>query len=129
MLLVSSAAVMGVAGVAATFLPHETAILLGTTTDSRVPILIQLIGAAWFAFAMMNWTARGSAIGGIYGRAVTIGNLTHFMVGGLALVKYVVNGAAHPTVVALAIVYVAFALAFTIAFLRGPVPPPSAGTR
>jgi hypothetical protein len=127
-LLITSAVLMGVAGLAATFLPHEILAALGTTPDARLPVLIQLMGAAWFAFAMMNWTARGSAIGGIYGRAVAIGNLTHFLVGGLALVKYAANGPGNPALVALAIVYTGLAVAFTIVFFRGPVPPPARAT-
>ena len=36
----------------------------------------------------MNWTARGSVLGGIYGRAVVAGNQTHLTVGAILLVKH-----------------------------------------
>ena len=45
----------------------------------------------------MNWIARGSALGGIYGRAVVAGNQTHLVIGALVLVKRGIDGGAdHP---------------------------------
>ena len=45
----------------------------------------------------MNWIARGSALGGIYGRAVVAGNQTHLAIGALVLVKRGIDGGAdHP---------------------------------
>lgn len=114
---------MGITGLAATFLPEELLGLLDVTLNASLPILLQLLGALWFAFAMVNWTAKGNAIGGIYGRPIALGNLTHFVVGGLALVKGVMNGAASAPLVVLGVVYVVFAVAFAMVFFGGPVPP------
>lgn len=49
---------------------------------------VQLVGAGLFAFGSMNWIARGSVLGGIYGRAVVAGNQTHLTIGALLLVKH-----------------------------------------
>ena len=81
-----------------------------------MPLLVQLLGALWFAFAMVNWTARGSLIGGIYNRPVAIGNLTHFVIGAFALGK-------DGTLMPVAIVYALFAVAFAFLFFRSPVSP------
>lgn len=111
---------MGGAGIAASFLPHE--ILRAIEVESRgpLPLLVQLLGALLFAFAMVNWTSRGSLIGGIYNRPVAIGNLTHFVIGALALVKSAM-GQRSGIVWTIAIVYVVFAAAFAAVFFRSPV--------
>ena len=60
--------------------------------------LMQLLGAALLGFAAMNWIARGSALGGIYGRAVVAGNQTHLTIGAILLVKHGVESASSPPV-------------------------------
>lgn len=114
LLLSVSAIVLGVAGIAASFAPHELLRAAGIAPAAPMPLLVQLVGALWFAFAMINWTARGSLIGGIYNRPVAIGNLTHFVIGAFALGK-------DGTLLAVAIVYGLFAIAFAVLFFRSPV--------
>jgi hypothetical protein len=79
----TSAICLAVAGVLLLFAPREAgnALLPGVSADG----LFQLLGAALLGFAAMNWTARGAALGGIYGRAVVVGNLMHFFVGACVL--------------------------------------------
>jgi hypothetical protein len=36
----------------------------------------------------MNWIARRSTLGGIYGKAVVVGNQAHFIVGAIVLLKH-----------------------------------------
>ena len=119
LLLSASAIVMGTAGIAASFLPLEIPRALAIEPAGLLPVLVQLLGAALFAFAMINWTARGSLIGGIYNRPVALGNLTHFVVGGMALTKAALStgGVAW----GLAAVYLLFAAGFTMLFFRSPV--------
>ena len=50
--------------------------------------LVQVLGAALLGFGAMNWIARRSVLGGIYGRAVVAGNQTHLTIGALLLVKH-----------------------------------------
>jgi hypothetical protein len=111
---------MGAAGVAASFLPHEILRAAGIEPAGLVPVLVQLLGATYFAFAMVDWTARGSLIGGIYNRPVAIGNLTHFVVGAFALAKTATSQRSGVVVVA-ALVYVVLAVAFVSVFFRSPV--------
>lgn len=121
LILGTSAIVLGAAGIAATFAPHELLAAFGVAPSAVLAILVQLLGATWFGFAMINWAARGSLIGGIYNRPVAIGNLAHFMIGAMALVKLVVAGEHRPIVLALAAVYAIFAIAFAMVFFRSPV--------
>ena len=118
LLLSASAVVLGIAGIAASFLPREILRALAIEPAGLVPVLVQLLGAALFAFAMVNWTARGSLIGGIYNRAVALGNLTHFVVGGLALAKAALSQGG--VVWVMAAVYLVFAIGFTMVFFRSP---------
>lgn len=120
-LLSASAIVMGVAGITASFAPAEFAAAAKLPLDGGLPLLIQLLGALLFAFAMVNWMARGSLIGGIYNRPVAVGNLTHFLVGGLALAKAVIGGERRGIFVVAAVVYAVFAIAFAVALQRSPV--------
>jgi hypothetical protein len=111
--LSASAVVFGVAGVAALFAPQEMLAAFSTDPKGVLPLLVQLVGALYFSAAMMNWTSRGSLIGGIYNRAVSLANLTHFTIGTLVLAK---GAAAERT----GVVWIAVAvyLVFTVAFAR-----------
>lgn len=109
-----SAVAMGLAGLAGTFAPHELLRFAGLSATGAFPVLVQLTAALYLGFAMLNWMARDSLIGGIYNRPVAIGNLVHFVVGALALLKY---AAAAP----LTIVYALFALAFAKVVFTSPV--------
>ena len=120
-LLIASAIVMGLAGIAGSFLPHEIAGALALSTSGLTPVLLQLLAGLLFAFAMVNWMARGSLIGGIYNRPVAVGNVTHFLIGGLALGKAVAAGADHPAVLTATAVYALFAAAFALLLFRSPV--------
>jgi hypothetical protein len=123
LLLTASALVLGALGVAGTFLPHELLASIGVAPAGVLPLLVQLLAAALFAFAMVNWAARGSLIGGIYNRPVAIGNQTHFVIGALALMKGVAAGQRQPIVLGLAAVYVVFAIGFAALFFSSPVKP------
>src|SRR5689334_17713544 len=121
LLMTISALTMGVAGISLSFLPHELLNYLSSTKGTFLdPLILQILGALYFAFAMVNWTAKANLIGGIYARPIAVGNLTHFAIGALALIKgYFLN---HELVVlTLTVVYTAFAILFAIVFFRHPV--------
>jgi len=123
LVMTASALVMGALGLAATFLPQEIAAYFAVLTAGELPLLIQVLGALYFAFAMLNWTARDSLIGGIYNRTIAIGNLVHFVIGALALAKGAFASPAGLPVLAMAAVYALFAIAFGMIFFTSPVKP------
>ena len=47
----------------------------------------QLLGAAWLGLAALDWTGRGTIIGGIYGRPLLLANSTNFLIGALVLLR------------------------------------------
>ena len=124
LLLSASAIFLGIAGIAGSFMPDELLRALGVAPAGALPLLVQLLAALLFGFAMVNWTARGSLIGGIYNRPIAIGNLAHFVIGALALVRGTMNAGPQRTIVLVAAaIYVVFAIAFSAVFFRSPVAP------
>lgn len=111
-LMASSALVMAALGVAATFLPQEIIAALGGGSGRTLPLLVQALGATYLGFAMLNWMAKESLIGGIYSRPVSMGNFLHFAVAGIALVKAVMAGERAVAILACTALYVVFAVAF-----------------
>jgi hypothetical protein len=91
-----SALCFAVIGVLLLFAPEEVGSIFIPRADRGIGddgLLLQLLGAALLGFGAMNWTARGSVLGGIYGRAVVAGNQTHLTIGAILLVKHgVVTG-------------------------------------
>ena len=121
----ASALILGLGGVAASFFPHEILRLAGEIDSGFLPLILQLLGALYFAFAMLNWMAKDSLIGGIYNRPVAIGNFVHFLVGALALARPALRAPFQSMVVVPAIVYTLFAVAFGYVFFTSPVKPGS----
>lgn len=106
--MAASAAFMGLAGLAGSFLPEESLAFVGTEPDTPTIILVQVTAALYMGFAILNWMARGSVLGGIYGRPVTMGNFLHFAVVAALLIKASIVHQA-PGLVATATVYSIFA--------------------
>lgn len=75
--------------------------------------LTSMFAAALFGFAGLNWTARGSALGGIYGRAVVVGNHWHFVVGAMVLLRHGLSREASATLWILTAGYVLGAMYFS----------------
>lgn len=112
LLLAASALFMAVLGIAGSFLPQELLAAAGIAQSPALVILMQLHAAILLGFAMTNWMARGSAIGGIYNRPLAVGNAAHFVIGALAVAKAVIDGERAPLIVAVAVIYAVFAIAF-----------------
>ena len=117
--MTSTSITLGGSGLLLIFLPQEIASTLEWSEDSAV--LLQLIGATYFGFAMINWMARGTLVGGIYGRPIVIGNLTHFLIGALIMVRLAIAAPSSLLVVVAAVIYVAFALIFGYMMSHHPI--------
>ena len=111
-LMITSSVALGLAGLVASFAPEDLLRALGSPPTAAVSVVIQLLGALYVAFAIMNWTAKDNIIGGIYSRPLLLGNCVHFVSGGLALAKQQVpHGMSLPLAVVL-VVYAIFAVCF-----------------
>ena len=119
-LMGASAVVLGILGVAALFAPDEILKAVGIPASPLLPPLVQLCAALLLGFAMMNWMAKGSRVGGIYNRPIAVGNLLHFAVGAITLDRFALHGNLMWPVIALAVVYTLFAVGFgVVVFGRG----------
>lgn len=85
--MIASALVMAAIGLSLTFAPQEILHHLDSEASTWEQTVAQLCGALYWGFALMNWMAKGLLLGGIYGRPIVIGNLVHFTMGALLLLK------------------------------------------
>jgi hypothetical protein len=123
LVMISSAAWMALCGLAATFAPQELLARAALPAAGTPLVAMQLLGALYLSFAMVNWMAKESLIGGIYNRPVALGNTLHFSMGAIALVRAAVGGFDPAVIVPLAIVYAVLALAFGTMLVTSPVAP------
>ena len=120
-LMFSSSIFLGILGVILTFLPDLIISNLGISTNPISSLSLQLLGALYLRFAMLNWMSKGSIIGGIYKKPIAIGNLMHFGAGALALIKIIPRIQIHLEVlISLAVFYSIFAISFGYIFKTNP---------
>lgn len=119
-MMTGSAAMLAALGLAATFAPQEIAARFGGETHGPAVLLLQMTGGLLLGFAMLDWMARESSLGGIYNRPIVVGNFLHFTIVALALAKAVAAGRREPENLALTLLYVLFALWFGRALFSSP---------
>ena len=102
---------LGAIGIFALFLPDVFLSAQGVEPTEAMSMLVQLMGALYFGFAIMNWTAKDSAIGGVYARPVSLANFSHFLTGALLLAKNLFDEFS-PLMLIMTVVYIVFAACF-----------------
>jgi hypothetical protein len=112
LLMTISSLVLGLTGIFALFAPDVLLTMLGVPLANPLSVLIQLMGALYFAMALMNWTAKDSAIGGIYARPVSLGNFAHFFIGTLLFAKHLLSNGFSLSIVLMLAVYAIFGSLF-----------------
>ncbi len=119
--MTTSSLVMGALGVTFSFLPQEILSYVEVSSDGMSPLLLQVAGALYIAFAMINWMTRAAVMGGIYSRPIAMGNVIHFTIGALVLVKGLRVVPISAGLVAVTVVYAIFAMLFGIVLFRHPI--------
>jgi hypothetical protein len=122
LLLTSAAIANGVAGLAAIFASEELLRAAGAAATPLETALAQLLGAALFGLAMLDWTSRFSRLGGLFGRPLVVANLTHTATGALMLVHLGREIGFSPWIVAAFAGYATFAVLFGATLFRAPRP-------
>lgn len=118
-----SAVFVAALGIAASFLPREILVLAGIVPDRAAAAIVQVAGALYIGFALLNWTAKGTLLGGIYGRPIVVANFTHFVIGAIVLLEG--RGPKPAGLIAAAAFYSVFAAWFGyVLFGRGPASAP-----
>lgn len=104
---------MGIIGFFLTFMPNETLKFLNQDPTDILTFILQLMGALYFGFAILNWMAKNVLIGGIYAKPLCLGNFVNFLMGALTLIKLALNSSLSAAYFwILTIFYILFALAF-----------------
>ena len=120
-LMTSSAIFLAIIGILFSFLPNEVMEYLNVEPNSISIIFLNILSALFLGFGILNWMAKGTLIGGIYNKPIVIGNLMHFGVGAIALIKVVFNNQTRPEIIiSLTAVYLVFAILFAYVFFVNP---------
>ena len=80
LLLVATAVAYGAVGLILTFAADEVLRWMGASAAPAVTWMAQLLGAALFALAFLNWFLRFTVMGGIQGRALLVTNLAFLVI-------------------------------------------------
>ncbi|MEI8112253.1 MAG: hypothetical protein WCI54_01405 [Bacteroidia bacterium] len=124
-LMTASAVFLGFSGILFTFIPEEVLYAFGLEATKPLQLLVQITGALYFGFGMLNWMTKSGLIGGIYNRPVAVANISHFSIAGLALLKALVSNPDLPLMVWIAgIIYGIFAISFGLILFRHPISVP-----
>ncbi len=115
----TSAVFLAVLGFATSYMPDKVLGIHGSVPDMPTLLLVQMAGALYLGFAILNWTARGVLIGGIYARPVALGNFLHFAMVSVMLIKAaIVHGVVQLAISAT--VFSVFAIWFGLVLFRPP---------
>ena len=121
LLMTSSALFCGIIGTLLLFLPIEIAEYLGVEPTIITILFLKILSAIYLGFGILNWTAKGTLIGGIYNKPIVLGNLLHFAVGAIELIKVISNIKTHREIIIfLTVFYVIFALLFAYVIKTNP---------
>ncbi len=120
-LITLSAVILGLIGICLIFLPNDIAHFIRIDSAKFIPLILQLLGAVYFAFAVLNWIAKDSLIGGIYNRPIAVGNFTHFFTGGLVLFKEASSVHLPSIIWLICILYLLLALSFGSLLFKHPI--------
>ncbi|WP_299440342.1 hypothetical protein [uncultured Aquimarina sp.] len=119
--MTSSSIFLAGIGILFSFLPNEVMEYLNVESNTIVILFFNILSALYLGFAILNWMAKGTLIGGIYNKPIAIGNLMHFGVGAITLVKVVSNIQTHKEIIiSLTVIYAIFAILFANVFRTNP---------
>jgi hypothetical protein len=121
LLMTASALVLALLGLPCIFTPDMVLKELTGSTSGAAELLVQVMGALYLGFAGLNWMGRANLIGGIYGRPVAIGNLMHFLVAAIALLKFAPQASPPAPMWVLAAIYAILAMAFGLVVFGNPL--------
>ena len=110
LLMTGSAAILGLLGLAALFLPVEMARAAGWEAGSG--LAIQVAAGGLLAVAALNGMGRTAIYGGIYGRPIVLANVALGTVAGLSLGRFAFSSPSAVWAWAGSVLFLAQAMAF-----------------
>ncbi|MBK8392540.1 MAG: hypothetical protein IPL23_26175 [Saprospiraceae bacterium] len=82
-----SAIYMGIMGIIFIIIPDIVLAQLKIEFNNTTILMLQLMGALYYGFAMLNWMTKSALIGGIFNRPIAVANFTHFFIAGISLLR------------------------------------------
>ena len=120
-LMIISAIFLAVNGFGFTFFPNEISVLLINDDNHIFILILQILGALYLGFSILNWMSKTNLIGGIYSKPLLIGNLLHFFTASMALIKLTFKVETNlPLIFSYTIIYSLFTLFFGYVFFTNP---------
>ena len=119
-LMIISAIFLAINGFGFTFFPNEIASLLINTDNYILILILQVLGALYLGFSILNWTSKSSLIGGIYNKPILMGNLLHFFTASMTLIKLNQGFQDNQLIFSYTIIYSLFTLSFGYVFFTNP---------
>ena len=120
-LMIISAIFLAVNGFGFTFFPNEIAGLLINDDNYIFILILQILGALYLGFSILNWMSKASLIGGIYNKPILIGNLLHFFTASMTLIKLTFKAETNLQLIfSYTIIYSLFTLFFGYVFFTNP---------
>ena len=121
LLMITSAIVMGILGIICSFLPKEILVAFQQAPNFTLILFVQILGALYFGFGLMNWMSKGILIGGIYSKPLCTGNFCHFGIAGIALMKGALSSEnSTKYILIFALIYLIFAVLFGVVLFKNP---------
>jgi hypothetical protein len=120
-LMLSSALFMTALGLITTFAPQELLTSTGNGSQTMILLLVQAAGGLYLGFAFLNWMAKDNLIGGVYSRPVAMGNMLHFFIVAMALLRAAISNQRTHALILAAILYAAFAVWFGLVVFTNPL--------
>lgn len=117
----ASAAVLAAGGLALLFAPDVVLPRLIPDFPASGAWLGQLLAAAWLGMAALNWLSQSALLGGIYGRAVVLGNAALYFISAMGLLKLVSRGGAPMALWLLVVPATLLAGIYGWLLFRGPI--------
>ena len=120
-LMIISAIFLAVNGFGFTFFPNEISVLLINDDNHIFILILQILGALYLGFSILNWMSKTNLIGGIYSKPLLIGNLLHFFTASMALMKLTFKVETNLQLIfSYTIIYSLFTLFFGYVFFTNP---------
>ena len=120
-LMTTSAVFLIGCGAVLNFAPQEVAAQVGVSGGAMATLVFQVLAGLLMGMGVVNWMSRGNLVGGIYGRAIALGNALQFVVGAFGLGRAIGTGS-PPMLSFLLGAYLLFAAGFLyVMFFGNPV--------
>lgn len=115
-----SALVLFISGLVLLFAPDVVLPAMISGFPASGVWLGQMLAAAWFGVAALNWLQRRVVLGGIYGRPTVLANAALYFISALSLLRVLLGHGVSPLLWFVVVVAAALAVTYGALLLRGP---------